>query len=147
MDFGKDHVFGCGTPFVQERSNIRFEVEALVQYGHMLAPYLATAGVSPRQYLMLWAMRYGGTKTVANLASLAGIDPDLAMDDIHALERDGFVTLEVPPTEFETPQVARTGRYQEVRRALAPVQRRLEYVMHRYSPDPARPWQGPPPRL
>lgn len=147
MDFGNDHVFGCGTPYRKERFRLGFEIECLNQYRQMLALYLEKAGVSHRQYLLLWAMRYGGTKTVANLASIARVDQATAMDDMQTLERDGVVTLEAPPTTFETPQAERTDRYQDVRRALKPVEVQLVYIMSRLAPDPSHPWQGPPPRV
>jgi len=119
VDFGKDHVFGRATPYVQEQSRIRFEVETPVQYGHMLTPCLEAVGVSLRQFLLLWAMRYGGTRTVANLTCLAGVETDAALDDIRALERDGHVTVAAPPTEFDTPQVDRTGRYRALQGGAA----------------------------
>jgi len=137
----------CGTPFVHSRGKLRIEIAYLTQYRHMLAPWLAKAGFTYRQFALTWATRLKGPTTVANLADVAEVDRELALDDIRALERDGFVTLEVPPWQFETPEVETTDLYDEALAIVAPAMRALEGVMHRVTPDPSHPWQGPPPRV
>ena len=137
----------CGTPFVQSRMNLRSDIERFEQYRHMLVPWLEKAGVTYRQFTLIWATGIKGPKTVANLAAIAQIDLETALDDIRALECDGLASLEAPPWQFDTPEVETTGRYGDIRRVLAPALYRLEGFMRRYPPDSSHPWQGPPPRV
>lgn len=143
MEIECDEVGGCGTPFLMEEWQLHVDILSFVQFAHHLAPSLEKAGVSAHQFYLLWAMYYGGTRTVAVLAGIAGVDPQAARADIEDLERRGFVTVEAPPTRYETPRVERTDRWEAVYAAVAPVNERLEQLRHDVFPDPAHPWQGP----
>ncbi len=143
----QEQVFDCGTPFKYSQRDTQFEIKRLRQYEHMLAPYLEKAGLSHRQFILMTAMHYMWPSTVANLAEIAEVDLEAALDDIHALEREGFVTLEAPPWQFETPEVETTERYEAAYDMLAPALWWLDRYTRDVSADPTHPWQGPPPRV
>ena len=61
--------------------------------------HLSASGVKVTQYTILGYLKHRGPKTMLQLADLLAMDRATIGHNLRPLERDGFVTIEVSPTD------------------------------------------------